>query len=190
MKSSRVREKLQVIDGGLRRETKYGSLRIVAAPSSSRPFGIDALVVEEDTWLIMSAEPQIAAPEEHPIRLMTDVINAEKEAVGTVRVRTGDPLRFLAIVHDVDCEPTWREEWIRSALTHVFSEAARRRLAAVGLPLLGTRHGRLTVARFAELLASVLPAVDAPSLSRLWLIAATDQNAGLVDHLQSLLKAP
>jgi hypothetical protein len=187
MKKFRKREMLRVIDGGLRREMTYGSLRIVAAPRTSRPFTVEALVVEEDTWLIMSAEPQMAEAEEHPIRLMTDVINAVKEKAGSVKVRDGEPLRFLAIVHDVDSEPTWREEWIQSALIKILQEAASRKLTALGLPLLGTRHGRLEDLRFAELLASALLATAIYPLNRLWLIAPPERNARIIDRLQDLL---
>jgi hypothetical protein len=61
---------------------------------------------------MMSASPTVCEPDIHPIRLMTDVINAEPEPIGSVVVRKGNPLRFLAIVHDVNQEPTWREEWV------------------------------------------------------------------------------
>jgi hypothetical protein len=54
------------------------------------------MVFEEDTWLVMSAAPTVCEPEIHPIRLMTDAINAKPEPVGSVMVQNGDPLRFLA----------------------------------------------------------------------------------------------
>jgi hypothetical protein len=148
---------------------------------------VEAVAVEEDTWLILSADPKITEPEAHPIRLMTDVINAIKEAVGSVRVQNGNPLRFLAIVHDVDCEPTWREEWVQSALINVFQEAEQRKLKAIALPLLGTRHGRLSATRFAELLAAALMGTAFNHLQRLWLVASVKQNAVVIERLQALL---
>jgi hypothetical protein len=187
MKRPLRRKNLRVIEGGLRRQLTCGRLRIVACPQTSPPFAVQAVAIEEDTWLILSADPKIAPTEEHPIRLMTDLVNTEKEPVGTVRVKDGRPLRFLAIVHDVDCEPTWREQWVQSALAEVLQEAEKRRLGAVGLPLLGTRHGRLRPKRFAELLATALLGVELTHLTRLWLIAPVDQAAVVVERLQALL---
>lgn len=188
MKKKSVRKNLRVIEGGLRRELTFGRLKIVASPQQSPPFAVQAVTVEEDTWLILSADPKIAPAEEHPIRLMTDLINTAKEKVGTVRVKGGHPLRFLAIVHDVDCEPTWREQWVQSALVDVLREAEKRRLAAIALPLLGTRHGRLQPARFAELLAAALLGSELTCLQRLWLVAPVDQNAVVIERLQALLE--
>ena len=187
MKKPFKRKNLRVIEGRLRRELTWPRLRIVASPQTSPPFAVQAVVIEEDTWLILSAEPKIAGPEEHPIRLMTDLVNTEREKVGTVRVKEGHPLQFLAIVHDVDCEPTWREQWVQSALVEVFREAEKRELSAVALPLLGTRHGRLQPLRFAELLAAALLGTKLNHLKRLWLVAPTDQIAVVVERLQALL---
>ncbi len=91
-----IRSRLTVIRGGVQCELAFGPVRIVAAPENRPPFDVDAIAYEEDTWLIMSADPKICQPEEHPIRLMTDLINAQPETVGSVRVQGRNPLRFLA----------------------------------------------------------------------------------------------
>ena len=187
MKGFFAREKLRVIEGGLRKEVTFGELKIVVCPEASPPFAMQAVAIEEDTWLIISADPQIVQSEEHPIRLMTDLMNSEKEKVGSVKVKEGYPLRFLAIVHDVDSEPTWREEWVESALVQVLREAERRRLGAIAVPLLGTRHGRLPTGRFAELLARALESVELAHLKRLWLIAPAGRLAAVTERLQDLL---
>ncbi len=74
----------ELIQGGLHQETAYGPVRIMAAPEETPPFQIDAMVFEEDTWLVMSASPTVCESDIHPIRLMTDVMNAEPETVGRV----------------------------------------------------------------------------------------------------------
>jgi hypothetical protein len=183
-----TRKKLHVIEGGLRRDFTLGDLKIVVCPEASPPFAVQAVAVEEDTWLIISADPTITQPEEHPIRLMTDLMNTEKESVGSVKVKEGHPLRFLAIVHDVDSEPTWREEWVESALSEVLREAEKRRLSAIAVPLLGTRHGHLPTRRFAKLLAAALGSVERKNLKRLWLVAPAGRIAEVSDRLQDLLK--
>jgi hypothetical protein len=166
----------------------FGSIRIVAAPERWPPFDIDALAVEEDTWLIMSADPKICQPPEHPIRLMTDLLEAQPKDVGSVLVRGKNPLQFMAIIHDVNKEPTWREEWVQSALNEIFHEVAHRKLQALGLPLLGTVHGKLEKRRFAALLSRALRQSTSRHLRRLWLIAPIPINTEIIHLLQPMLQ--
>jgi len=167
----------------------FGPVRIVAAPENKPPFNVDAIAYEEDTWLIMSADPKICQPEEHPVRLMTDLINAQPETVGSVRVQGGNPLRFLAVVHDVNQEPTWKVEWIEKALANIFREAERRKLKAVAVPMLGSRHGRLDPKDFTALLGRSLKQRSFAHLKRLWLIAPSGSGASreILGSLKTIL---
>ena len=175
----------ELIQGGLHQETAYGPVRIIAAPEKAPPFGINAMVFEEDTWLVMSASPSVCEPDIHPIRLMTDVINAEPEPAGSVLVKKGNPLRFLAIVHDVNHEPTWKETWIEAALMRVFQEAEQRKVSSLGLPLLGTKHGRLDKRRFVALLAGVLKQAAFHHLKQLWLIVPPQTGREIIKVLEA-----
>jgi len=182
-----IRSRLRLIQGGLRCTISFGSLRIVAAPENSPPFEIDALAVEEDTWLIMSAKPKIVEAEDHPIRLMTDLLEAQPKPVGSVTIRGKNPLRFMAIVHDVNRNPTWREDWVENALIEIFRESERRKLGAIGLPLLGTQHGNLANQRFVVLLSRVLLQAPVRHLKCLWLIAPIPINSEIIEMLKPLL---
>ena len=174
---------LRVLRGGLQREIYYGSLRIVAAGENHQPFDVEAVAYEEDTWLIMSADPKVCEPEEHPIRLMTDLINTEPIPVGSVLVKGRSPLRFLAVVHDVDQEPTWKESWIEKALQGIFKEAEDRQLKSLAVPMLGTRHGRLQPTRFIYLLDRALKKSKTKHLQRLWLITPPHTSRDIIDNL-------
>ena len=175
----------ELIQGGLHQATTLGQVRIVAAPEGARPFKVQAMVFEEDTWLVMSASPTVCEPDIHPIRLMTDVINAEPEPVGSVVIRKGYPLRFLAIVHDVNQEPTWKEEWVVTALEQVFRECEKHKISAMGLPLLGTKHGRLEKLRFVALLAEVLNQFVFDHLKKLWLIVPPKNGRDIIKELEA-----
>ena len=179
---------LELIQGGLYCETSIGPVRIVAAPESQPPFKVNAMVFEEDTWLVMSAAPTICEPEVHPIRMMTDAMNAAPEPVGSVLVKKGDPLRLLAIVHDVNQEPTWNETWIEMALGGVFRAAELNKIPSMGLPLLGTKHGRLEKFRFLVLLADVLKQTDIHRLRQIWLIVPPESGAEIINALSDELK--
>jgi hypothetical protein len=174
----------ELIQGGLYRETSFGPVRIVAAPESQPPFKVKAMVFEEDTWLVMSAAPTICEPEVHPLRMMTDAMNAEPEPVGSVLVKKGDPLRLLAIVHDVNQEPTWNETWITRALGGVFRAAELNKIPSMGLPLLGTKHGRLEKDRCVVLLARALKQTDTHHLRQIWLIVPPESGAEITKQLE------
>ena len=188
VKEAYHRPKMRVIQGGLDCQTRCGPIRIVAAPENSPPFEVDARAFEEDTFLIMSADPKVCEPEEHPIRLMTELIECKPETVGSVVVKGQKPLRFLAIVHDVNQDPTWKPEWIESALKEIFCKAEQHKLQSVGIPLLGTLHGKLEENHFVELLAQALRCTAFFYLKRLWLIAPAGFNINLIKMLKAALK--
>lgn len=181
------RTKLRLIQGGLHSEISFGPVRIIAAPENIPPFELNARAYEEDTWLVMSADPKGCEPEVHPIRLMTELMETKPEPVGSVIVKGGNPLRFLAIVHDVNRDPTWKEEWIQSALEGVFREVEQRKIRAIGLPLLGTLHGRLETRRFLALLGRVLKQKTFNHLKRLWLIVPAKTNSEIIEMLEAEL---
>ena len=178
---------LRLIQGGLQYRLRVGPIEIVAAPQSAAPFEVDALAIEEDTWLIMSAEPTVGDLQEHPIRLMTDLIEARPKSVGSVVVQGRNPLKFMAIVHDVNQDPTCREEWVQAALHAIFREAERRKLSTLGLPLIGTLHGKLAPLRFVDLFSRVLQQAAFTYLHRVWLVAPVPTNADIINRLQLLL---
>ena len=179
--------RLRVIDGGLHCKMMFNGLQIVAAPEDAPPFKIDALAVEEDTYLIMSAEPTHAPPAEHPLRFLAELARLEPEKPGSIVVRGHNPVRLMAVVHDVNKDPTWREKWIKKALCEIFKEADIRRLSALGLPLIGTKHGKLKNHRFAELLAKAMKKSAFNHLKKLWIIAPVPENVKLIQLLKNRL---
>ena len=177
----------QVIQGGLCCEMSFGPVQIVAASEETPPFAVEAMAIEEDTWLIMSAEPEACDPEEHPIRIMTRLIEARPEKVGRVLISGGNPIRFLAIVHDVDQEPTCREEWVEAALKDIFLKTEQRSLKSLGLPFLGTLHGKLEEKRFVMLLSRVLLEMTFNHMRRLWLITPGGSGSDIIESLKLMV---
>lgn len=161
---------LRVIQGKGRREATVRSVKIVASSEDKQPFPVEALALEEDTFLVLSADPVVREPREHPLRVIYEARKAVPEEPGTVIVKETSPLKFLAIVHDLNQDPTWREEWVISCLIDVLRESEQRRLRSLALPLLGTKHGSLTEKRFLTILKAVLKSTPLRYLDRIWLI--------------------
>jgi hypothetical protein len=149
-----------------------GAVAIVVAPACAAPFEVEAVVCEEDTFLVLSAAAEVCEPEATRERVLAEAYDAEAIAPGSVVVRTGEPLRLLAIVHDLARSPSWREEWVAAALLAALRESEARRLHSLSLPLLGRVHGQLEVERFFTLLHEALARAQAQHLERLWLVAA------------------
>ena len=179
--------RLRLIRGGLQIQWWFHHIRIVAAPESNPPFEVEARAFEEDTFLIMSAKPEVCGIPEDPIRLMTDLINTKPEQVGSVRVQGTKPLRLLAIVHDVNQDPTWKRAWIKSALKEIWREVEQRKLTSVGIPLLGTLHGKLQMPNFVELFADTLMQAGHNFLKRIWLITPAKNTSVLMEMLKDRL---
>ena len=158
--------------GGADRERVVGGVRLVASPSDRPPFPVDAVVVEEDTYLVLSTATDLRIPEEHPLRVLTAAHESEPEPPGSVVVRSGQPLKLLAVVHDLSREPSCEEEWVLAALEETFRQTDRLRLRSIALPLLGAVQGVLEPTHCAELLWAVLVALEPGTLERIWLVTA------------------
>ncbi len=117
---------------------------------------VAAVVIEDDTYHALCAEPVFTPVDDHPIRVLDAAHGTEPATPGDIVVRPGTPLRLLAIVHKLDEDPSWRESWVVAAYQGVLREIDRRRLDSVALPLLGSVHGRLKRTRSYELLTDAV----------------------------------
>jgi hypothetical protein len=147
-----------------------GGVRLVASALDQPPFPVDAVVAEEDTYLVLSAETDLQIPAEHPLRVLTAAHESEPQPPGSVVVRSGQPLELLAVVHDLSSETSCQEEWVVTALEEILRQTDRLRLRSIALPLLGAVHGVLEPSRCAELLWAVLVAAEPATLERIWLV--------------------
>ncbi len=144
---------------------------LVFSPSGKPPFVVDALVEEEDSYLSLSAEPVVElgeTPDEHPVRVMTAARDAEEIEPGTVVIRHGHPLTLLAVIHRLHVSPTWREPWVVRAIENLCIEVERRQIRALGTPLLGTVHGKMSPQKAFELSGPLL--AEETGLRRIWIM--------------------
>jgi hypothetical protein len=151
-----------------RAEILIKSLLISAASEELPPFAVDAFVVEEDTFLVMSPNDAISEEGIDMKALKQELSSLESAAPGTVLVKEGEPLLFLAVVYEFEQEPHWKEEWIADALENIFGESERKQLSSISLPLIGTLHGGLKKRRFAEILSGILKVRQPVFLKNIW----------------------
>jgi hypothetical protein len=180
--------KLTVIRGNLSCEMSLGNLRIVASPKEAPPFQVDAFVFEEDTFLVMSADPMVRSPKESMVRIMSKLMETQPAAPGSVLVRSKDPLQFLAIVHDFNQDPSFKEEWAASALKGIFKASETLGLRSLALPLIGAHYGFIKEERFVDLLELSLKDKAFQHLRRLWLMVPKGDARDMIRMLKNRLR--
>ena len=128
------------------------------------------MVLEQDADLVLAPPAAaIAEPTEHLGRVLMRALNHRHHSPGSVVIAGGDPVRLFAVVHDFELEPSWRELWVEQALAAVLDLAWRRRMNALALPLLGTRHGRLPLANSLHCTLAALEQTRGGHPGRIWL---------------------
>ncbi len=179
-------KRLELIRGGYPRRTQIGALTIVASLEKDPPFEVDAIAVEEDTFLVLSTDRRVSEISEPLIKIMTKVINTRPRRPGSVIVQEKTPLRLLAVIHDLNEEPTWWEDWVTRALKGIFHEAEMRKLRSIGIPFLGTLHGTMERGRFLALLRSSIESVSLHHLKQIWLVVPTGTSSKLFEVFKDL----
>jgi hypothetical protein len=116
------------------------------------PFRMDAVVVEEDTALILSAEPHLSLRSEHPIRLMTDMVAQRFADPGSIVVKKTASLCLCAIVHDFDQDPSFKDQWVTSAIDESFVKCQEYGIRHLTMQVLGATYGPRSLDWFLELL--------------------------------------
>jgi hypothetical protein len=187
-KEGRRTPKLRLVHGSLSCKMSVGNLQIVASPEDAPPFRLDAFVFEEDTFLVMSSDTTVREPKESMVRIMSRLLETQPAVPGSVLVRGKDPLQFLAIVHDFNEDPSFKEEWLVSALEGVFKSSENLQLRSLALPLIGTRYGFIKTERFADLLELALRSVTLQHLRRLWLIVPGGTARDMIRQLKDRSK--
>ena len=182
------RLKIKRVRGSHHSKMSSGAVQIFVGPENMAPYPVEAWAAEEDTYLVLSADPEVVESKEDLKQVMTQVLTTSPAAPGSVMVKAGYPLRLLAIIHDLNQEPSWKEEWVASALDGIFQEAESCKIRSLALPLLGTLHGSLERQRFLALLQDALERRSPRHLSRLWLVVPAGTSSEILAMLEAELQ--
>jgi len=162
---------------------------IYIAPNNCPPFSVKAIVEEQDTSLVL--EPTDELPEyndSRPVWYQANTLELQKVyRPGEVIVKSYNPIRLSAIVHDLDCDPSWKIDWIKTAIKNIFSFCDEKQLASLALPLLGTQFGKLKNKAFLKLLVSHLLLNQSDYPQRIWLLVSADNCQRVSEILNPLV---
>ena len=150
-----------VLEGGRDKDATVNAVSLKVVPDSLNPLPVDVRVFEEDAHLVLTIDPVMRYTEEHPLRLMTRVLEAKPNRPGSIVINNTS---WYAVVHDLDEEPTCRAEWVSQAYVTALALAEKKRVQKFGLPLLGCVHGNILPA---ESLSLLLKAIKSNSFHHL-----------------------
>ncbi len=174
---------LLLVPGHKGRRWRIGDFELVVAPFAEPPFPVQATLLEEDTWRVLSAPSRLPPVEEHMVRVMTDLVDQKPESPGRVLFHGR---RWEAIVIDLEQDPVCREAWVRQAFEQALREAIRKGLHTLALPLLGSRHGGLKASRSLEILLEALRAIPGgEGTLKIWLQIPAGDLGGITGRIAS-----
>ena len=145
--------RFSLLEGGRDKQTIVNTVSIVVGPDSLSSQSVDVRVFEEDTHLVLTVDPVMRYMEEHPIRLMTSVLEAKPGKPGSIVTNRAS---WYAVIHDLDADPTCRREWIAKAYQAALTLAEKKMIPRLGLPLLGSVHGKILAAESLEMLINAM----------------------------------
>ena len=116
----------------------------------------DAVVEEQDTNLILGNSPVILESIESFPALVQKMEQQSREIVGSVLVKQSRPIRFIAIVYDVEHTPIGEKIWIEEAIRNILSLCDKYKIKILAMPLLGTSYGKLDEESIIQLLQDSL----------------------------------
>lgn len=130
---------------------RLGHAQIVRWRSPGLPGGLDALIVPEDTYLVLQAVTEELEANVTPLDLWASLERAarlEKHALGSVIIgdgkRRGVKYTASVIVYDFEAETISRKESVLAGLSDALRELAKRDCTTIGVFPLGTMPGGIS----------------------------------------------
>jgi len=148
---------------------------IISNLNSEPALDCDALVIEQDTFMLLGVDPVLEEPVTDTKTLAHEIEQQEPLIPGDVVVTGKNPLKLTAIVYDIEQELVCKEEWIDITLNNVLNEIQQRKLSSLCTPMLGVKHGNITPHQFLGLLQKVRDKFSNDGL-KLIKVIATDES--------------
>ncbi len=144
---------------------------------------IDAEIIEEDTWQVLAADTTAGDLDEHPIRLMTSLIDQKPLSPGDVVIKGK---QWRAIIYNLDEDPPCNDEWTRQAYNQVHNLVEKKDIRSVSVSLPGVRYGCLEWRSSLALVLSELTINPGKKPLKIWLQVPRSRVADVVRELALL----
>jgi hypothetical protein len=152
------------------------------------PVDVDAVVEEQDTALVLGAPGYISISDEKPAWVLANQLESSDEPVpGSVLIRKGNPIRLLAIIHDLAQDPTWKTQWITKALDNIFISAQSCGIHSIKMPILGAQHGYFNIDKFITALINAIKN-HRGRIDKIWLTVPGEDFLKILSYLQGIDK--
>ncbi len=173
---------MKLIQGGRLEPLSINNVEIAVSTIDSAPFPVEVMVFEEDTHLILTVDQVDEYKEEHPIRIMTDIMDAKKYRPGSI-VRNGNS--WYAVVVDLDREPICDNRWVEEAIKEILNLAEKNKIFSLALPILGSVHGgrglELQLNNLLEIISEMSPTI----IKRILIITRHDRQKRIHEIVRS-----
>jgi len=163
------------------------TVHLAIVPNSLVPLPVDIQVFEEDTHLVLTVNPDRRYTEEHPIRLMTRIIETKPRKPGSIITNN---TTWYAIIHDLDAEPSCQQKWIEDAYHTVLNLGETKRVQKLGLPLLGSVHGNFPPEQSLKILIQIIKSLTFQHLKKILILLPHHDCEKTKKYLQGLTKLP
>lgn len=184
MDNMKDKAKFTVLEGGRDKQVTVNTVILKIVPDSLAPLPVDIRLFEEDTFLVLTVDPVMRYTEEHPIRLMTKVAETKPNKPGSIVTNNSS---WYAVIHDMDLEPTCCKEWIEKAYRQVIMLGEIKRVRRMGLPLLGSVHGKFDPEESLAILVETIKSVSFEHLKNMLILVPWKDKEITWQHLQNLI---
>jgi hypothetical protein len=174
-----------VLEGGRDKQATINTVHLAVVPDSLDPLPVDVRVFEEDTYLVLTVDPVMRYTEEHPIQLMTQVMEEKSKKPGSVIINN---ISWYAIIHALDATPTWCQEWIKKAYRTALMLGEKKRVQKMGLPLLGSVHGNLPHEKSLDMLLQEIKSISFQHLKKILIMVPQQDCSKTKQYLHELAK--
>jgi hypothetical protein len=172
-----------VLEGGRDKQATVNNLSLAIIPDSHPSLPVDIRVFEDDTHLVLTVDPVMRYTEEHPIRLMTKIMETKPRKPGSIITNSN---RWYAIIHDLDAEPSWRHKWIEDAYLAALKLGETKHVQRIRLPLLGSVHGNFSPERSLEILIQVIKSLTFQHLNKILILVPHQDCEKTKQYLQKV----
>ena len=164
--------------------TRIGKIAVYSAPPEHPPFRCEAVVVEQDTNLILGEQTTLVEPDK-PAWYLANTLERDQPVykLGDVIIKRGLPMQLMAIVHDIEQQPTCDSGILKLAWQNLMAISAQNNVKTLATPALGSVHGKIVLEDALQLFGQAIHDHAPPCLEKIWLVLPVHQQVDLVTTL-------